>query len=172
LLRNSREDDDGEETRATPFLPALDGFIRPIWWPFGWRTSGIYPECAANEWCEDEVMASPISSLMRPWLLKALLRDVRLAIRLIREPRVPMLAKAVAPLAAIYLLSPIDVLPDLFPVLGQLDDLVVVYGALKLFLRLCPPAAVAFHDAALAARRPFSRMSPQDVVIDAEFRRQ
>jgi uncharacterized membrane protein YkvA (DUF1232 family) len=117
-------------------------------------------------------MPSAISSLMRPWLLMALLRDVRLAIRLLREPRVPMLAKAVAPLAAIYLLSPIDVLPDLFPVLGQLDDLVVVYGALKLFLSLCPPAAVAFHDAALAARRPFSRMSPQDVVIDAEFRRQ
>jgi uncharacterized membrane protein YkvA (DUF1232 family) len=107
--------------------------------------------------------------LTRPWLFKALVAELRLAFRLFREPRVPILAKAVVPLALAYLASPIDVLPDIFPMLGQLDDLAVAYGALKLFLRLCPSAAVVFHTAALAARRPFSRMSPADVVIDAEF---
>ena len=84
----------------------------------------------------------------------------------------PLVAKAVVPLALLYLISPIDVLPDFLPVLGQLDDLVVAYVALKIFLRICPPAVVAFHRAAALARRPFSTMSPADVVIDAEFRPQ
>ena len=71
--------------------------------------------------------------------------------------------------ALLYLVSPIDVLPDFLPVLGQLDDLAIAYVALKFFLRLCPQAAVAFHRAAAVARRPFAAMSPTDIVIDAEF---
>jgi uncharacterized membrane protein YkvA (DUF1232 family) len=112
------------------------------------------------------------SWLLRPWLLKTLLFDLRVAMRLLREPAVPVAAKAVIPLGLLYLVSPIDVLPDFLPVLGQLDDLALAYVALKLFVRLCPPAAVAFHRAAALAKRPFTTMSPADVVIDAEFRRQ
>lgn len=112
------------------------------------------------------------SLLVRPWILRTLLFDVRLAARLLREPAVPLVTKAVMPLALLYLISPIDVLPDFIPVLGQLDDLALVYVALKLFLRVCPPAAVAFHHAAALARRPFAAMSPTATVIDAEFRRQ
>ena len=112
------------------------------------------------------------SWLARPWILKALLFDVRLAARLLREPAVPLVTKAVMPLALMYMISPIDVLPDFIPVFGQLDDLALVYVALKLFLRVCPPAAVAFHHAAALARRPFTTMSPADTVIDAVFRRQ
>lgn len=117
-------------------------------------------------------MAFSLGSWMRPLLLRALLFDVRLGARLLREPAVPLATKAVMPLALVYLISPIDVLPDFVPVLGQLDDLALVYVALKLFLRLCPPAAVAFHHAAALARRPFTAMSPAATVIDAEFRRQ
>lgn len=112
------------------------------------------------------------SWLARPWILKALLFDVRVAARLFREPSVPGAVKAVVPLALLYLVSPIDVLPDFLPMLGQLDDLAIALAALKLFLRLCPPAAVAFHRAAAIARRPFTAMSPADTVIEAEFRPQ
>jgi uncharacterized membrane protein YkvA (DUF1232 family) len=112
------------------------------------------------------------SWLLRPWLLKTLLFDLRVAARLLREPAVPGFAKAVIPLALLYLISPIDVLPDVLPVLGQLDDLALAYAALKFFLRICPPAAVAFHRAAALARRPFTTMSPADIVIEPEFRRQ
>ena len=112
------------------------------------------------------------SWLLRPWLLKTLLFDLRVAMRLLREPAVPVAAKAVIPLGLLYLVSPIDVLPDFLPVLGQLDDLALAYVALKLFVRLCPPAAVAFHRAAALAKRPFTTMSPGDVVIEADFRRQ
>ena len=118
-------------------------------------------------------MARILSWLLRPRLLRALIFDIRLAWRLLREPRVPVLAKAVIPVAALYFISPIDLLPDiLFPVVGELDDMVIAYGALKMFLNLCPPAAEAFHRAALEARRPFSRMEPTDVVIEPEFHRQ
>jgi uncharacterized membrane protein YkvA (DUF1232 family) len=111
-----------------------------------------------------------LSWLTRPALLKALTADVRLATRLVREPSVPVWAKAVVPLWLLYLVSPIDFLPDVLPVLGQMDDIALAYAALRVFLRVCPPAAVAFHSAALAARRPFIRMSPADTVIEAEFR--
>ena len=112
------------------------------------------------------------SWLVRPWMLKTLLFDLRVGARLFREPAVPGAVKAVVPLALLYLVSPIDVLPDFLPMLGQLDDLAVAYAALKLFLRLCPPAALAFHRAAALARRPFTTMSPADIVIEAEFRPQ
>jgi len=117
-------------------------------------------------------MGRILSWLLRPRLLKALVFEVRLAWRLLREPRVPLLAKAVVPIAVLYFVSPVDLVPDFFPVVGEMDDLVVAFGALKMFLQFCPPAAEAFHRAALEARRPFSRMEPADVVIDAEFHRQ
>jgi uncharacterized membrane protein YkvA (DUF1232 family) len=112
------------------------------------------------------------SWLEKPGLLRTLLAQARLAFRLLREPAVPLLAKAVPALAAIYLIWPLDVLPDIFPVLGQLDDLGVLLAALETFLWLCPAAPAAHHREALAAGRAYSPMPAQDGVIDAEFRRE
>ena len=112
------------------------------------------------------------SSLQRPGLLLTLLAHVRLAIRLLREPGVPVWSKLVPVLAALYLAWPLDIVPDFLPVLGQLDDLGIVLMALEGFLRLCPPAAVAFHRAGIAAGRRFSRMPVAADVIDAEWRRE
>lgn len=117
-------------------------------------------------------MAARGSWLAKPGLLRGLLAQARLALRLMREPAVPLLAKGVPVLAAVYLIWPLDFLPDIFPVLGQLDDLGVVLAALELFLHLCPDAPSAFHRAALAAGRRFSTMPAQGSVIDAEFRRE
>ena len=63
------------------------------------------------------------------WGLRA---QARLAIRLLREPQVPLLAKAIPLLAGLYLVSPIDALPDIVPVLGQLDDISLIVAALAL----------------------------------------
>ncbi len=130
----------------------------------------IFPVRRGRGWSEDGGVSRLLSWLTRPSLLRALAVDLRLAARLVREPSVPVWAKSVLPLWLVYLVSPLDFLPDVFPVLGQLDDLAMAYFALQLFVRLCPPAAVVFHRAALAAKRPFSRMSPADTVIEAEFR--
>ena len=110
--------------------------------------------------------------MQKPGVLSALLAHARLAMRLLREPRVPLLVKVVPVLAAVYLVSPIDAVPDLIPVLGQLDDVGFVAFALEMFVRLCPSAAVAFHRAAVLGGRRYGPMPQADAVIDAEFRRE
>ena len=55
-----------------------------------------------------------------------------------RDPRTPFLAKAVAALTVAYAFSPIDLIPDFIPVLGYLDDLVLVPTGIALALRLIP----------------------------------
>jgi uncharacterized membrane protein YkvA (DUF1232 family) len=68
------------------------------------------------------------------------------------DPRVPWHAKALAVCVVAYALSPIDLIPDFVPVLGYLDDLVIVPLGIFLVLRLVPPAVMAEHRAAAAAR--------------------
>jgi uncharacterized membrane protein YkvA (DUF1232 family) len=55
-----------------------------------------------------------------------------------RDPRVPWYAKAAAGAVAAYALSPIDVIPDFIPVLGYLDDLIIVPFGILLAVRLIP----------------------------------
>ena len=84
-------------------------------------------------------MAIRISSwLSRPRSLRSLLLQARLAFRLFREPRVPMVMKS-RPVARSPLRHlTIDFVPDFIPGLGQLDDLGIVLAALELFVRLRP----------------------------------
>ena len=98
------------------------------------------------------------SWLSRPSLLVTLLLRVRLAVRLLREPCVPLLIKPVPLLALLYVISPIDVLPDFLPVVGQLDDVMIMLTALEVFSRLCPTSARAFHEQAIARGRAYSPM--------------
>ena len=101
----------------------------------------------------------------------ALFAELRLAWRLVREPRVPSFAKAVPALALLYVLSPLDFIPDILPVLGQVDDLGILILSVKLFLRLCPQAVTEFHTAAMTSGRRYAPMAPADVVIEATYRR-
>ena len=59
-----------------------------------------------------------------------------------RDPRTPWVARAWALLVLAYALSPIDLIPDFIPVLGYLDDLLLVPAGLWLALRLIPPAVL------------------------------
>jgi uncharacterized membrane protein YkvA (DUF1232 family) len=111
-----------------------------------------------------------LSLLWRPRLLKTLLTHARLAFRLVREPRVPLLVKAMPFLAIVYVISPLDFIPDVLPVLGEIDDLVIVLTALQVFLRLCPADAVQFHSGAIAQSRRYTPMAATDTIIDAEWR--
>jgi len=118
-------------------------------------------------------MVSGASSwLARSRAFRTLLSDAQLAVRLLREPAVPAWVKAVPFAALAYVLSPFDLLPDVLPVIGQLDDLGVMILGLKVFLGLCPSGAVAFHRTEIAHRRPFTPMSEAADIIEADFRRE
>ena len=75
-------------------------------------------------------------------VLTNLFKQLRLVWLLFRDSRVPFLTKLVLPLSLLYLVSPIDILPDFVVGLGQLDDLGVLLLAMALFIRLCPPRLV------------------------------
>jgi uncharacterized membrane protein YkvA (DUF1232 family) len=60
--------------------------------------------------------------------------------KLLRHPATPWPAKAVAGLVLVYVASPIDLIPDVIPFIGLLDDLVLVPLGLALAVRLTPPA--------------------------------
>jgi uncharacterized membrane protein YkvA (DUF1232 family) len=60
-----------------------------------------------------------------------------------RDPRTPWYAKALAACVAGYAFSPIDLIPDFIPVIGYLDDLVLVPLGIALVLKMIPPAVMA-----------------------------
>jgi uncharacterized membrane protein YkvA (DUF1232 family) len=68
------------------------------------------------------------------------------------DPRTPWLAKIVALATVAYALSPIDLIPDPIPVLGYLDDLVIVPAGIALAIKLIPPEVLA--DSREAAADP------------------
>jgi uncharacterized membrane protein YkvA (DUF1232 family) len=75
-----------------------------------------------------------------------------------RDPRTPIVVRALAVFVAAYALSPIDLIPDFIPVIGLLDDLLLVPLGLALVVRLTPPEVLesARAQAQLAASRPVS----------------
>jgi uncharacterized membrane protein YkvA (DUF1232 family) len=109
------------------------------------------------------------SWLSLPSLLRTLVLQVRLAIRLLREPGVPLIVKALPLVAILYVVLPLDFVPDVLPIVGQLDDLGVIVIALEAFVRLCPSRAVEFHRGAMTGRRKYSPMPSTGDVIDVEF---
>src|SRR5881392_2192541 len=91
---------------------------------------------------------------------RAIRRDVVAVWLAARDPRVPWYAKAVAGAVAAYALSPIDLIPDFIPVVGYLDDLIIVPLGILLAIRLIPPAIMDEHRRAACERqnaRPTSR---------------
>jgi uncharacterized membrane protein YkvA (DUF1232 family) len=98
--------------------------------------------------------------------VRSLKRDVVAIALAVRDPRVPWYAKAVGACVVAYALSPIDLIPDFVPVLGLLDDLVLVPLGLLLVVRLIPPGILAEHRAAAAevVERPVSRAGAAAII--------
>lgn len=98
--------------------------------------------------------------LLRRWA-RAIKRDVVALYFAARDPRVPWYAKAVAACVAAYALSPIDLIPDFIPVLGYLDDLIILPLGILLAVRLVPPDVMAElrGEADQRAARPTKRIA-------------
>lgn len=96
---------------------------------------------------------------LRGWA-REIRKDVIALYLCAKDPRVPWYAKMVTALVAAYALSPIDLIPDFLPVIGYLDDLIIVPLGILLAVRLIPPEILLEHRKAAASRqqsRPVSR---------------
>ncbi len=102
-------------------------------------------------------------------VLTQFVRTLRLVWRLLNDSRVSILPKLIIPAAAIYVISPIDLIPDVILGLGQLDDIGVVTIAIALFIEFCPRAIVEEHRRAIAAEAGIGSIREEDV-IDGSYR--
>jgi uncharacterized membrane protein YkvA (DUF1232 family) len=91
---------------------------------------------------------SEFGALQQMWL------NGQLAWRLFQDDQVPAVLKVIPLLGLAYVVSPIDLVLDLVPVLGQMDDIAVIAFALKTFIDLAPKDRVVYHQAALRGHSP------------------
>ena len=103
---------------------------------------------------------------LRQWaaLLK---RDVIALWFAARSSQTPVVAKIIAGCVAGYALSPIDLIPDFIPVLGYLDDLIIVPTGVALVIRLIPPGLMAAFriEADAVVERPTSRVAAALIIM-------
>ena len=97
---------------------------------------------------------------------RALKRETLTLYFAVRDPRTPLVAKLVAGLVVAYALSPIDLIPDFIPVLGYLDDLILVPLGIMLALRLIPAEVIvaARAQAEATLERPTNRRAAVVIV--------
>ena len=98
---------------------------------------------------------------------RALKREITALWFALRDPRTPWAARVVGALVVAYALSPIDLIPDFIPVLGLLDDLILLPLGIALCIRLIP--AEVFDDARRRAidaqRQPANRIAAVVIVL-------
>jgi uncharacterized membrane protein YkvA (DUF1232 family) len=107
---------------------------------------------------ESGTASKGLISLVKIWA-GALRRDAHAIFLASRDPRVPWAARLLAIAVAGYALSPIDLVPDFIPVLGYLDDLIILPLGIWLVIALIPEDVMHEHraTASAAAQRPVSK---------------
>lgn len=105
--------------------------------------------------------------MFRPSIIMLLMRTgvFRLIMKLMRDRRMPIRAKLVIPAAIVYILLPFDIVPDIIPFSGWLDDILVTLVAGALFLTMAPKDVLLEH-----LGRPPSNKPPDGKVIDGEYK--
>jgi uncharacterized membrane protein YkvA (DUF1232 family) len=105
-------------------------------------------------------------SRTRIWA-RGLSRDGHAIYLAARDPRVPWYAQALAIVVAAYALSPIDLIPDFIPIVGYLDDLIILPLGIWLVVSLIPGEVMAEcrAKADVAGRRPVSRAGLITIIV-------
>lgn len=96
----------------------------------------------------------------------------RLVFRLMMDRRVPLWTKVIIPAGIVYLILPFDVLPDMVPALGRIDDLLAIIFSVGLFLALAPGKVVTEHIRGTPPEGDDDSDddSPKSDVVDGSFR--
>src|SRR3984893_12188494 len=104
--------------------------------------------------------------ILKLWA-RRLIRDVHAAYLAARDPRVPWYARVLAIAVAGYALSPIDLIPDFIPVVGYLDDLIIVPLGIWLVVSLIPDEIMVEYRAIAneAAQRAVSRAGMITLIV-------
>jgi uncharacterized membrane protein YkvA (DUF1232 family) len=106
-----------------------------------------------------------LAARVRRWA-RAIKRDVLALYLAARDPATPWYVRILALAIAAYALSPIDLIPDVIPILGLVDEALLLPLAIMAVVRLIPPDDLARHRAAAEtmADRPVSRIAAAVVV--------
>jgi len=94
---------------------------------------------------------NPASVVMNIGFVRGFIEQARLSWELFRDPRVPRWTKLIPILTIVYLVSPVDWLVNMVPVLGQMEDIAVLGLCMNIFIRLSPADIVNEHLAQLRA---------------------
>lgn len=108
-----------------------------------------------------DIMIPAQGGMIRDFILR-----LKLILRLVGDRRVSPWLKIVPIAGVLYLISPLDIIPDIaLPVIGELDDAAILWLTNYLFIELCPPDIVNEHVKALTGG-----VGPvnSDDVVDAE----
>lgn len=107
-----------------------------------------------------DLMIPPQGGMIRDFVLR-----VKLILRLIGDRRVSFWLKIIPVAGLAYLVSPIDLIPDIaLPIIGELDDAAVLWLTNALFIELCPPEVVREHVKAISDKA----QGRDDDVVDAD----
>jgi uncharacterized membrane protein YkvA (DUF1232 family) len=108
-----------------------------------------------------DMMIPPQGGMIRDFVMR-----VKLILRLVGDRRVSLWLKIIPIAGLAYLVSPLDIIPDIaLPIIGELDDAAVLWLTNYLFIELCPPEIVQEHVKALTLR---TGKVDADDVVDAE----
>ncbi len=111
-------------------------------------------------------MAQQMNGTPNPGALVQTARTLQLVWRLLADSRVPLLPKLIIPIVIAYVVSPLDLVPDLIPIAGQLDDIGVIFLGIRFFIEMCPPNIVMEHRRALAG----GTVEHSDEYVDGAYR--
>jgi uncharacterized membrane protein YkvA (DUF1232 family) len=104
-------------------------------------------------------------------ILAEIIKNIKLIWRLLNDRRVSPWFKMIVPATLLYLLFPVDIIPDIAPGLGQLDDIAVILLGLKLFVEMCPSEVVRQHLDELVSMASPWRVVEEDETPEAELSR-
>lgn len=110
----------------------------------------------------------PVDPNKHASMVTGVTKQLRLVWALFTDGRVSLMTKLVIPISLLYVVSPIDFIPDFILGLGQLDDLGVLLLGMALFVKLCPTELVEYYLHKLEYGNDF--YTDDDETVDTTYR--